>query len=294
MEGLSIVVPVYNEENAVLPTIDQVNRIMTESTIPYELIIVNDGSSDQTGEILKEYQKKSTFRLIDHAINSGYGAALKTGIRNAKFDKIAITDADATYPNERIPEFYHEVEHFHMIVGKREFRKLPFFTRPAKWFITKLANYLADYKIPDINSGLRVFRKKDAMKFFHIIPSGFSFTTTITLAMLTNDMQIKYIPIQYMKREGKSKIKPLYDTMNFIQLIVRTIMYFNPLKVFIPLSLFLIVLSFIVLAYSYFALPRVMDVSTAILFISGVLMLAIGMLADLIDKRMHINDGDTG
>lgn len=288
MDGLSIVVPIYNEEKAVLPTIDQVNGIMQSSGIDYELLIVNDGSSDDTGKILKECGK--SFTLIEHTRNMGYGAALKTGISKSKFNTIAITDADGTYPNERLPELYNTLieEDLNMVVGKRSFKKLPMITKPAKWFITKLANYLAEFNIPDINSGLRVFRKKDAVRFFSIIPNGFSFTTTITLSMLTNNLAVKYIPIDYLKREGKSKIRPIYDTLNFMQLIIRTVMYFNPLKIFIPIFFVLIFVSLGVLLYSYFWLPRVLDVTTAIFFIAGIQMLAIGMIADLIDKRMKL------
>ena len=284
-EGVSVVIPVFNEENAILSTIEEVDQILTKSAVPYEIVVVNDGSTDQTEQKLKNLG--ANIKLYSHAVNRGYGASLKTGIRQTYFDIIAITDADSTYPNEMIPKMYQELEGYNMVVGQRAFKKLPFFTRPAKWFITKLANYLAEYEIPDINSGLRVFRKDDAMKFFHIFPSGFSFTTTITLAMLTNDMNVKYVPINYMKREGKSKIRPLYDTMNFIQLIVRTIMYFNPLKVFIPLFFILLLAALAVFLYSYFFLERILDVSTAILFISSIQVLAIGMLADLIDKRIY-------
>ena len=286
MDGLSIVVPVYNEEGAVLPTIKEINKIFEESKIPYEILIVNDGSSDKTGEILKENLQSYNFTLIEHKRNMGYGAALKTGIGKSKYEIIAITDADGTYPNHRLPEFYNELKDYNMIVGKRSFKKLPTLTKPAKWFITKLASYLANFKIPDINSGLRVFWKKDAVRFFNIIPNGFSFTTTISLAMLTNNMQVKYIPIDYMKRDGKSKIKPIYDTLNFIQLIVRTVMYFNPLKIFVPASISLILLSIIVFIISYFFLPSVLDVTSAIIFLSGIQLFAIGLLADLIDKRI--------
>lgn len=288
MEGLSIIIPVYNEENAILSTIEQIEKIMSESGIRHEIIVINDGSTDNTGKILKENNK--VYKLIEHTHNKGYGASLKTGISEARYDSISITDADATYPNERIPEFYHELvkNNYNMIVGKRSFKKLPPITKPAKWVINRLANYLASYKIPDINSGLRVFRKADAKRFFNIIPDGFSFTTTITLAMLTNNLRVKYIPIDYMKREGKSKIRPIYDTLNFMQLIVRTILYFNPLKIFIPLSLILILISLVILIVSWIFFPKILDATVTIFFISGIQMLAIGMIADMIDKRMNM------
>ncbi|MCF8303422.1 MAG: glycosyltransferase family 2 protein [Bacteroidales bacterium] len=287
MHKLSIVIPVYNEENSIIPTIENINNMMSETDIDYELIVVNDGSTDKTGDILREYENK--FHLVDYEINKGYGAALKAGILESKNEVIAITDADGTYPIEYIPTMFKEIHKYNMIVGRRPFKQLPTITKPAKLFITKLASYLADYKIPDINSGLRMFWKKDALRFFHIIPSGFSFTTTISLAMLTSELDVHYMPIEYMKREGKSKIKPFYDTLNFIQLIVRTIIYFNPLKVFIPLAIVLALIGIVVLVASYIWLPRVLDASVSILLLSSIQVLAIGMIADLINRKGNVN-----
>lgn len=285
MHSLSIVIPVYNEQNSIIPTIDNINTMMAETDIDYELIIVNDGSSDNTGRVLKDY--KNHFRLVEHHYNKGYGAALKTGILASSHDIIAITDADGTYPIEYIPQMYEEAKDYNMVVGRRPFKQLPTMTKPAKWFITKLASYLAEFKIPDINSGLRVFWKKDALRFFHIIPSGFSFTTTITLSMLTSELEVKYFPIEYMKREGKSKIRPIYDTLNFIQLIVRTIVYFNPLKVFIPLAIILAFIGLVLFVASYLWLPYVLNSTVAIIMISAIQVLAIGVLADLINRKSN-------
>jgi len=286
MEGLSVILPVFNEERAILGTIEQIVNIFRETEIPHELIIVNDGSGDKTGKILKDCTL--SFTLFEHAQNRGYGASLKTGILASKYDTIAITDADGTYPNERLPEFYRKMDYARMVVGTRSFKQLPNKTKPAKWLINRLANYLANYKIPDINSGFRLYKKGDLMKFFSIIPDGFSFTTTTTLAFLTNGLPVKYIPIEYNKREGKSKIKPVYDTVNFIQLIIRTILYFNPLKIFVPVFFLLLFLAIAVLIGSYFFLPKILDATVIVLFIAAVQTLTIGMIADLIDKRMRM------
>jgi glycosyltransferase involved in cell wall biosynthesis len=284
MDSLSIVIPVYNEENAVLPTLEELHTILKKVSFQYEVILVNDGSTDKTAEVLKG--SSYDFKLIEHQKNKGYGAALKTGISESQYDAIAITDADRTYPNEKIPELFEQLKNYNMVVGQRPFKKLPMMTKPAKWCLNKLANYLSSTKIPDINSGLRLFRKKDALRFFNIIPDGFSFTTTITLAMLTNKLDVKYVPIEYKKREGKSKIKPFQDTMNFIQLIIRTVLYFNPLKIFVPLFFILIFLALMVLVLSYFFMPSMLDTTVTILFISAIQVLTVGMIADLIDKRM--------
>lgn len=292
-KGLTVIIPAYNEKNSIIPTIEQVLGIMNRSKISYELIVVNDGSTDGTRELVEAFLAKSkvkTLTLLNHSPNRGYGASLKTGISHSKFANICITDADQTYPNEEIPVMFKKYidNNLDMIVGQRDFKKLPTITKPAKWFINSLANFLLDYKIPDINSGLRIFRKDISMRYFPIICDGFSFTTTITLAMISNHCSVEYYRIEYFEREGKSKIKPVRDTLNFIQLIVRTILYFNPLKIFVPFSLLLLLMSVVFyamgLAHVFF---REMPIdSITILFLAGVQVFATGLLADMIDKRL--------
>ena len=174
-----------------------------------------------------------------------------------------------------------------MVVGARTGRnvQIPMIRRPAKWVLNRLAEHLAETRIPDLNSGLRLFRRAEALAMFNILPSGFSFTTTITLAMLTTDRQVRYIPIDYLKRTGRSKIRPIQDTLNFLQLILRTVLYFNPLRVFLPVALFFLFASLAVLIYSALALEKILDTTVVILFVAFVQMLSIGMLADIIDKR---------
>ena len=229
-------------------------------------------------------------RVIRHEHNRGYGAALKSGIRAAQYDLIAITDADDTYPDRRIPEFYHRMraESLDMLVGARVGSgvKIPMLRRPAKWVLTQLANYLTDTRIPDLNSGLRLVRRSAIERFMSILPDGFSFTTTITLAMLTKGYRVAYCPVEYARRSGRSKIRPLHDTLNFVQLIIRTVLYFNPLRVFIPLSVALAVCAVLVLVLSALFARQVMDVTFGTLLVTAVNMLAVGMLADLIDKRL--------
>ena len=280
----SIIVPAYNEESSIQKTITEIMSFVSNDV--YEVIVVDDGSTDRTIHEIKQGDVK----LICHTQNRGYGAALKTGIKNAVAEFIVLTDADGTYPNDRIPELARicEEANFDMVVGARVGGnvKIPPIRRPAKWFITKLASYLTGTKIPDLNSGLRVMKKEVVEKYIGILPDGFSFTSTITLAMLTNGYSVKYVPIDYFKREGKSKIKPIQDTLNFIQLIIRTVLYFNPLKVFIPLSLSLVLLAFLVLLGSWLLTGKAMDVTFGVVLMTAVMVMAIGMLADLIDKRL--------
>ena len=285
--GLSIVVPVYNEEGIVAETASSLTKVAQNLGSECEVIFVNDGSGDGTAEALS---KVSGIRVICHANNRGYGAALKTGICAAKHRWIAITDADGTYPNQRIPELLGlaQAQGCDMVVVSRTSAKvhIPLIRRPAKWLLSALASYLAGYEIQDLNSGLRVMKKDVVMRFAKILPDGFSFTTTITLAMLTNGNLVEYIPIDYHKRKGKSKIRPVRDTLNFVQLIIRTVLYFNPLKIFIPLSVLLVISAFLLSFTSWFLTGKIMDTGTGLLLMSALLVMAIGMLADLIDKRI--------
>lgn len=277
---VSVLIPVFNEEEGIEKVLAQLKSLnLGEKS---EIIVVDDGSTD------KSFRMASVtgVKVIRHEQNMGYGAALKTGIRHAKNEIIVITDADGSYPIKNIPAILADMEHADMVVGARVGKKarIPFYRRPAKCFINKLANHLSGIKIPDLNSGLRAMRKEKVERFFSILPERFSFTTTITLAFLTNGYYVKYTPIEYYKRRGKSKIHPIKDTLNFIQLIIRTIMYFNPLKIFLPLSFTFFIASATVLIVSWLS-GRVMDITTIILFVAGIQLLAIGMIADLIDKR---------
>jgi len=280
--NLSIVIPAYNEEIGIAGTIDGVVEVIKPLHIGYELIVVNDGSTDNTAKIVEN----KNIKIINHEENKGYGASLKTGVRYSQYENILIIDADGSYPAEHIPDLLESAMNYDMVVGARVAGnvKIPLIRKPAKLFINKLANYLAEKKIPDLNSGMRIIKKEIIQQFLKILPNGFSFTVTITLAMLTNDYQIKYIPINYNKRKGKSKIRPIHDTLNFIQLIIRTVMYFNPLKIFVPLSFFFVIPGIGFLIRDILALNLAQ--SSILLIITGGLILSIGMLADLIHKKL--------
>ena len=278
---ISVVVPVYNEEEAIDAVLDELIGVLENKT--YEIIVVDDGSTDNTTNVVQEKQVK----LIQHPHNIGYGAAIKTGIENAANDLILIIDGDGSYPVKAIPELLKETDQYDMVVGSRTGKevKIPLYRKPAKWFLSILANYLAGVVIPDLNSGMRIFRKEDAKKFFKILPSGFSFTTTLTLAYLSNDYTVKYRPIDYHERKGKSKIKPFKDGLNFIMLIVRTITYFNPLKIFLPISIMLFVAGMMVLLYQAFVTQNVADLPV-MLILTAFQIGFLGLLADLIVKKM--------
>ena len=287
METVSIVIPAYNEEGAIGLVLEELQHLQAESGLMYEITVVDDGSQDATAAIA---EKHGGVTVLRHRGNRGYGAALKSGIRHAQCDLICITDADGTYPNERIPDLVtHLVEGgYDMVVGARvgENVVIPLMRRPAKWALGRLANFVAGEPILDLNSGLRVFRREVALRLFNMLPDGFSFTTTITLAMLTNGYLVDYLPINYYARIGRSKIRPIQDTLNFVQLVLRIALYFSPLKLFLPLSAFLLVLALTWALFTKFALGLLADVSTLVIVMAGVQVAVIGMLAELINQRL--------
>ena len=281
-EIISVVIPAYNEEKGISEVLTDLKTILDDTHLQYEIIIIDDGSSDKTAEIV---QKHDFARLVQHPVNRGYGAALKTGIKSSNGEWILITDADGTYPNEYIPELLKYSDEYDMVVGARtgENVSIPLYRRPAKLFLTKLANYLVGTKIPDLNSGMRLFRKEDSMKYFHILPSGFSFTTTITLSYLSDGFLVKYVPINYHERQGSSKIKPFRDGMNFILLILKAITYFNPMKVFLPISFIFFIIGTIILIYQLTS-DNIGD-APVLLLVTSIQIGLLGLLADLIIKR---------
>lgn len=285
-EGVTVIVPAFNEEKGIGPVLEKLRQTMATCGYAHEILVVDDGSSDGTAEAIRKHD----VRMVQHRVNMGYGAALKTGIRHARYPIVAITDADGTYPNERLPELVRMValEEVDMAVGARtgENVSIPFIRRPAKWFINRLAEAAAGQRIPDLNSGLRVFRRAAALRMFNLLPSGFSFTTTITLAMLTNGYTVAYVPIDYHARTGRSKIRPIRDTLNFTQLILRMALYFAPLKVFLTLSLGLLLLSLGVGLYTLLVVGKLADVLTLVLALSAFQTGVLGLLAELINKRL--------
>ncbi|MBC8147670.1 MAG: glycosyltransferase family 2 protein [Bacteroidetes bacterium] len=288
MSGISIVIPVYNEGKEILSTIDKVNEIMLTLRLDYELIIVNDGSNDKTGQYLA--QRENNCKVCEHVNNRGYGAALKTGIKNEKNEIICITDADGTYPNDKIPHLFDQLinNDLDMVIGARTGRhvKIPFVRKPAKWAIGKLANWVTNQSIPDINSGLRIFKKSSFSPFQNIVPNGFSFTTTITLGMLSGGYRVEFTPIDYFQRSGKSKIKPIRDTLKFTKLILRIGLYFAPLKIFMPIStgLFLFAIGWGV--FTKFVLGELADVTSLIIAMTGFQIAVIALIAELINHRL--------
>jgi glycosyltransferase involved in cell wall biosynthesis len=279
----SLVLPAYNEENGIGITLDHLQATFQAAGCKYEIIVVNDGSTDGTGDVLRD---RPDIRLIEHSVNRGYGAALKTGIRHAKYPLVVITDADGTYPNEQIPRLASLAAEADMVVGARIGANVQYSTlrKIPKWFLVRFAQWVTGSRIPDLNSGMRVMHKSVVDKFINILPDTFSFTTTITVAMLTNSYVVRYVPIDFHHRVGKSKIKPIRDTLRFVQLILRTGVYFAPLKVFLPIAGIFFAGFLVTLTQDVFD-RRDLTERTLILFVAATQVSMFALLADMIDKR---------
>jgi glycosyltransferase involved in cell wall biosynthesis len=273
--AVSVIMPAFNEGPHIARQVRAVSETMDRSGWTYEIIVVDDGSTDATGaEALAQ-----GVRVLRNRRNRGYGASLKRGVSAAQYDWILIIDADGTYPPDSIPELLALADTNEMVVGARitANRKIPWQRRPAKWFLTRLASYLAERPLPDLNSGLRLIRRSLVEAYRHLLPSGFSFTTTITLAATCDDHEVAYVPIDYHARHGESKIRPGH-AFDFLLLVLRIIVFFNPLRVFIPIGALMATVGLVKFAYDM-TLQNVSE--SALLGLLGALVVwAIGLLAD--------------
>jgi glycosyltransferase involved in cell wall biosynthesis len=284
-EPVSILVPVYNEEGAIATTLTAIEATMRASGRQYEVLVIDDGSTDGTHEVLSA----SGVRVVRHRANRGYGAALKTGIRATSHPLIAILDADGTYPIARLPELLASVGRADMVVGARTGSSVhvPPMRRPVKWLLTRVANVLSGHQIPDLNSGMRVFRRELAVRFMGLFPDGFSLTSTITLASHINGYRVEYVPIDYYRRTGASSIRPVRDTLNFLLLIVRMVVTFRPLNVFLPTAAVLLVLG-VGKAAIDFSRTGAFGTAAAILILAALQIALMGLLADLVTRRTSL------
>ncbi len=283
MNGIkySIIIPVYNEEGVVSEVIEEVKAVSAKLGIEHEIIAVNDCSKDESGKII---DKIDGIRVIHHTVNKGYGASLKTGIKNSKYDWILILDADGTYPIKEIPNLVKYTNEYDLVIGARikKGSAIPFERRLAKKFLNGFASYLAGKKIPDLNSGLRIFRKDIIYKYWELFPERFSFTSTLTMISSTRGYETKFVPIGYNKREGKSSIKPT-DFFRFLRLVLKLSLFFRPLKAFFPISLIILLLaSLIPILFFVGVTDLFLDTTFIVLCATALQTFFFGLLAEIV------------
>lgn len=286
---ISIVIPAYNEAENLAQLLSYLQEHYKEA----EIIVVDDGSEDNTEQVLAAFKN---IKVIKHEINKGNGAAVKSGLRNATNEIVCIIDADNQHNPEYISEMYEYMDKYDLVVGARTSgRGLNISRNFGNFLLNKIAGYLVNYKILDLTSGFRMFKKQKIMEFYHLYPEGFSFPTTSTMCMISAGYKVKFFKIKGEKRKaGKSKINLFKDGIKFFLIMVRIITLFNPLKFFIPAAIVQFLISFLILLYNVWRYTTgrlsvfLITSGTLLFFVSGLLTFFIGLLADLLSKIIFI------
>lgn len=292
MEKLSLVIPCYNEKGSIEKTIDDAKYLLGK--ILHEIVIVDDGSTDGTKEIL---EKRSDIKVVRNPYNKGYGFSLKKGILAASGEVIAITDADGTYPMEEILIMLKKLEEgYDLVIGKRSNLKDfdPFLKKVSRFLFKQVAQFVAGEKILDVNSGLRVFRRSVIKKYFVNTSSGFSFSLSTTLIYILEGLCVYYHPIEYKQRVGESKVRYLRDILRSAQILVETIALYNPIKIFMLIAVLISFSGILTLLMAIFTSLINSSVGIAsFMILQGVALFtfSLGLIAHLLKKRIFNGDG---
>lgn len=283
---ISVVIPALNEESAIGATVANVSQVLVAaSLVPFEIIVVDDGSSDKTGKEAAE----AGARVVRHPHNVGYGRSLKDGIQAATYDMIVICDADGTYPAAAIPELVRLYQDgFDMVVGERHgpHHRQSVMKSSLRVLLRLLVEWTAGRRIPDINSGMRVFSRAAAIRYFPHLCETFSFTTSMTLAYMMTHRFVTYHRIEYYERIGQSKVRLFKDSLRTLQYVVEAIVYYNPLKIFLLAALICLVAAALM-----FVISLSFEIVTGVMLAVGttmvaVVMMGLGMLAVLLKQIM--------
>ena len=278
---VTVVLPVHNEAGHLDAELARIRTSLEASGYSWEIIVVDDASTDGSVDNLVP---GNGIRLIRQRVNQGSGGSRRVGTEAARGAVVVWTDADMTYPNDRIAELVGQLEGADQVVGARttEEGTHKVLRTAAKWLIRRLAQYLASTRIPDLNSGYRAFRRDVAWQYTHLLPKGFSCVTTLTMAFLTNGYTVRYVEIEYRERAGESKFHWYRDTRRYAVQVVRMALSWEPLRLFLPTSLLILLATAIkVLTDFGFGAPQ-LAVSAMLMATFGGLLLAIGFLADLV------------
>lgn len=274
---VTLIIPAFNEALAIGGVIQALQNECGEWV--EEIIVVDDGSSDKTAEIAAT----AGATVIRHLHNKGYGASLKTGIRAAHTAFVITLDADGQHRAEDVNRLWQAAANNDMVVGQRtSLLHSPLWRMPGKWVLGWMANFLTRRSIPDLNSGLRLMRRETILKYLHICPSGFSFSTTITMALFSRGYQVAYIPIEIQKRSGKSTVS-VSTGLDTIILILRLATLFNPLRIFLPASFITASIGFL-WGIPYIWVQRGISVGAMLAIVLAIFLFALGLISDQVSQ----------
>ncbi len=277
MMTVTIVIPAYNEAGA----IESVVRDLAARYPEHEIMVIDDGSSDETGKIVSGLPCK----LVKHEVNRGYGAAWKSGCRAAESDLIVYYDGDGQFDADDVGVLIKRQAETgaDMVSGVRQRKSdAPLLRQPGKWVLKVLANYLTRMKIPDLNCGLRIFKREKLLNYLHLLPNGFSASTTSMVLFLKRSYVVEFIPVITKQRIGKSSVRIIGDGMNTVILLIRLIALFEPLRIFVPISGYMMGLSVLYSFYEMVVSGLGVPVLGAVTFIGGLTIFLIGILCDQI------------
>lgn len=282
---LTVIIPAFNEQEGIGQTI--MDLLPKAKVNKWEIIVINDGSTDNTLIELNKFGDE--IKVISHVYNKGYGASLKTGITNSTTPLIAMYDADGQHKPSDLEMLFSNMESFDMVIGARgKTSHQDWVRKPGKWVLVKVANLLTGRKIPDLNSGLRVIKRDIITRMLSLFPDGFSFSTTSTIAFMNMGYNVNYYPIQVSKRIGNSTVKQFKHGSNTILLMLRLIVLFNPLKVFLPISiyLFLVAVVYEIVFGIIYLLPDNFRLIPAAFFmmLTSILIFFFGLVVDQISE----------
>ena len=274
---ISVIIPAYNEKEGIVPVAAGIHGVMKTLGRPYEIIVVDDGSSDGTAEAARA----AGASVILHPYNIGSGAAVKTGIRNARGTILVILDADGQHNPEDIPRLLEKLGTYDMAVGARSNDSETKIHRDAA---NKIYNFFASYicklKIEDLTSGFRAIKADIARRFLYLLPNTFSYPTTITLATVRAGHSLIYVPIRTVRRKGRSKIKLLRDGARFFLIIVKIATFFSPLRIFIPVSLSMFLTGFVWGLVKIFVYGERYGPTSAMLMTMAVVVFMVGLVSE--------------
>jgi len=282
---ISIIVPAFNEEDTIKKFLENLKYVLSAKTGTYEIIVIDDGSGDNTFSVASGFPG---VKVIRHPYNKGNGAAVKTGIINAQGELLVIVDADGQHDPKHILEMLDSLDEYDLVVGARES-----FGISRRGFgnvlVSKLATYISGIKILDLTCGFRAFRKEKMLEFIDLLPNGYSLPSTSTLAFATSGYNVKFVPINAQVRKGgKSGINVVKDGIKFVVLIFRIVSLFKPLKVFVPVSIFLLLFG-VLWSLRAYAMTREISSLGVMFLLSGIFIFMIGLLTDQVaETRMSL------